>query len=288
MPQELISRKTRTEFCEHLVGWTLRTIRNEFDAADIGCNEDFHPNVSGERRNLVLQYYATLKFDSRVDVRKLLRAYEGILNSEFERLDHLKRFDADGYEIKTLGTAVEKLCNLLRRDGYQYRDGRIVPLSPTASLNLLKEAAVVFNAEYLSDQVRRLEQAVESDPTHAIGAAKELVETCCYTILSERGKPALDKPDLNPLVRRTLEELKLVPDGTSNEQKGARSIKSLLGNLATISQSLAELRNLYGTGHGKDGRTKGLSARHARLAVGTATTLAVFMFDTHKERGTES
>jgi hypothetical protein len=152
-------------------------------------------------------------------------------------------------------------------------------------LHLLKEAAVLFDAEYLADQVRRLEQSVDSDPAHAIGAAKELVETCCYTILSERGKPATDKPDLLPLVRRTLEELKLVPDGITDAHKGAKSIKSLLGNLATITQSLAELRNLYGTGHGKDGKTRGLSTRHARLAVGTGTTLAVFLFDTHQERG---
>ena len=80
------------------------------------------------------------------------------------------------------------------------------------------------------------------------------------------------------------EELNLVPDGIADAQK-AKSIKSLLGNLATITQSLAELRNLYGTGHGKDGKMKGLSTRHARLAVGAATTLAVFLFDTHQERG---
>jgi hypothetical protein len=59
---------------------------------------------------------------------------------------------------------------------------------------------------------------------------------------------------------------------------------SLAPALATVSQSLAELRNLYGTGHGKGGRTKGLSPRHAKLAVGAAATLAVFLFETHKER----
>jgi hypothetical protein len=30
---------------------------------------------------------------------------------------------------------------------------------------------------------------------------------------------------------------------------------------------------------------KGLSPRHAKLAVGAAATLAVFLFDTHKDRG---
>jgi hypothetical protein len=284
MPQELISRKTRTEFCEHLVGWTLRTIRNEFDSADIACDDDYHPAVSGERRTLVLQYYHTLDLTKPGDAKKLLQAFENVLNVEMERIEALTQADPYG-ELEAIRRAADKLCKLLQRDGYQYKNGRILPLSPTASLHLLKEAAVVFNADYLADQVRRLEQAVDSDPAQAIGTAKELVETCCYTILSERGKPAADKPDLLPLVRRTLEELKLVPDGIADAQKGAKSIKSLLGNLAVITQSLAELRNLYGTGHGKDGKMKGLSTRHARLAVGAATTLAVFLFDTHQERG---
>lgn len=88
-----------------------------------------------------------------------------------------------------------------------------------------------------------------------------------------------------PLVRRTAEELQLVPDRVPDAAKGADVIKKLLGNLAVVSQSLAELRNLYGTGHGKEGRTAGLSPRHAKLAVGAAATLAVFLFETHKERG---
>jgi hypothetical protein len=76
----------------------------------------------------------------------------------------------------------------------------------------------------------------------------------------------------------------LVPDGIKDEVKGAKSVKAILGNLSTIVQGLAELRNLYGTGHGKEGSTKGLAARHAKLAVGAAITLADFLFDTHENR----
>jgi hypothetical protein len=59
--------------------------------------------------------------------------------------------------------------------------------------------------------------------------------------------------------------------------------KRLLSNLGTIGNGLAELRGLYGTGHGKHGKTAELSARHAKLAVGAAATLATFLFETHKE-----
>jgi hypothetical protein len=65
--------------------------------------------------------------------------------------------------------------------------------------------------------------------------------------------------------------------------RGSDIIKRLLSNLGTIGNGLAELRGLYGTGHGKHAKTGGLTARHAKLAVGAATTLATFLFDTHKD-----
>ena len=48
-----------------------------------------------------------------------------------------------------------------------------------------------------------------------------------------------------------------------------------------------ELRNLYGTGHGRDGRFIGLKPRHAKLAVGAAATLGTFLLETHLERTLE-
>ena len=40
----------------------------------------------------------------------------------------------------------------------------------------------------LAEQIRRMKDSVETDPSLAIGTAKELIETCCKTILAERGQ----------------------------------------------------------------------------------------------------
>lgn len=152
-----------------------------------------------------------------------------------------------------------------------------------ASLDPLKEHAKVLNANHLAEQIRRMEASIETDPSLAIGTAKELVETCCKTILAERGKPVVGTPDVSTLTKQTLRELKLVPEGVPDAVRGADVIKRLLSNLGTIGNGLAELRGLYGTGHGKHGSTTGLGVRHAKLAVGAAATLVVFLFETHKE-----
>lgn len=159
-------------------------------------------------------------------------------------------------------------------------------LAGTPSLDSLREQATILNATHLAEQTRRMEASVESDPSLAIGTAKELIETCCKTILAQRGKPVTGAPDISTLTKQTLKELRLVPEGIPDAARGAEVIKRLLSNLGTIGNGLAELRGLYGTGHGKHGSATGLGARHAKLAVGAAATLVVFLFETHQETRT--
>jgi hypothetical protein len=160
------------------------------------------------------------------------------------------------------------------------------PLLVGAGLSIAsaRTVATALDAGYITQQITRMESAVESDPELAVGTAKEFVETVCKTILHERGVAYSEGEDFPKLVRMTLKELKLAPDDIPNHAKASETIRILLQNFATIANGLAELRNPYGTGHGKEARSKGLRARHARLAVGAASTLAVFLFETHMER----
>ena len=267
MTQDLISKKTRYEFREFLVSWTLREIEMEFDAADIECS-DVDPGTSGQRRTLVEQYYHTLDFTKWDDVKKLLKAYEGIITTI---VDHSPD-DA------------KRLLRYLERDGFVYVDSRIQPAAATPSSMGLRSVANELDADEISRQISRIEGSVDSDPALALGTAKELIETCCKTILKERGVAVPANVDVPKLVKAALRELKLVPENIPSSAKGARTIKRILSNLATVPQGLAELRNLYGSGHGRDGKAKGILPRHARLAAGAAITLSQFLFDTHNDR----
>jgi hypothetical protein len=161
---------------------------------------------------------------------------------------------------------------------------RRVQLSVESNIADLKQKFKGTDTNYVLGQITRMESAVDNDPGLAIGTAKELIETICKTILSERGQILNGNPDLPKLVKQTVKELKLTPDDIPNEAKAADNIKVLLSNLATITNGIAELRNSYGTGHGKEAKAKGLGSRHAKLAVGAASTLAVFLLETHNER----
>jgi hypothetical protein len=183
----------------------------------------------------------------------------------------------------------------LRPDGFQLVErtrvsgrpvyvGRYVGIGATPGLNSAREALAGTDPGYVAQQITRMDAAVVNDPTLAIGTAKELVETCCKTILTDRGVAFSKNADLPELVKLTSKELELTPDDIPEKSKAADTIKRLLSNLATITHGVAELRNHYGTGHGKAAGSKGLQSRHAKLAVGAASTLAVFLAETHNER----
>jgi len=281
MAGELIGKKTRYAFREHLVGWVLRDIEMEFDAAYVRCDSAYEPPCSGQRRSLVERYYHSVDFTDWKDVRKILKVYENVLvRLEDEIRDPAGRsVDAEGPK-KSLGSLVRSL----ERDGFRYENGHVVHRDQVAGLPGVQQAAAALDAPELHRQLARLSAAAVDDPGLAIGTAKELVETTCKTILHARGVTFDESADITELVKLTRKELGLVSDGVPSAAKGSDVIRRLLSNLGSVAQGLAELRNLYGTGHGKTGKAKGLSARHARLAVGSAATLATFLLETHDER----
>jgi hypothetical protein len=275
--------RTRQAFRDNMVGWVLRQITDAFDAARINCDLQFTPNVTGQRRSLVEQYYHTVDWNDATQVRQVLEVFESVLQRQEAILEM-----ASEWEGKAAKDELKKLIWHLENDGFKWSNGSIVAISHGPHLSAIKKAAVVFDAEHLTDQIRRMEESVEKDPALAIGTAKELIETTCKTILAARGRTISGNPDIPALTKETLKALRLVPEGIPDAARGTDVIKRLLSNLGTIGNNLSELRGMYGTGHGRHGAAVGLKARHARLAVGSAATLATFLFETHQEPVTES
>jgi len=183
----------------------------------------------------------------------------------------------------------------LRQDGWELVEeeriagrprfvARRAGLAGCRSVSRARTVADALDAGWMQKEIERLEVAVEADPALAIGTAKDLVETCCKSILTRQGVEFSKKVTLPELTKLLTKELKLVPEGIPDEAKGADAIRMLLRNLTTITQYLSEIRGLYGSGHGRDGRHRGLEPRHARLAVGAAVAFIDFVSDTYHQR----
>jgi hypothetical protein len=283
MMADLISKKTRVELREYFVGTTLREIEMEFDSADVPFDEDYEPPESGQRRCLVEKYYHAVNWKKWSDVRKILTVYENILVKLEDESEKSYGFSTHG-NFEWAEKNFKALKKWIERDGFEYNDGKLNPVGKHHGLDHISDTVNRFDLPELHRQIQRMQAAVEDDPGLAIGTAKELVESVCKTILEQRNIQFAEDLEIGSLVKESRKALGLIPESIPNSAKGAESIRRLLSNLGNVAQGLGELRNLYGTGHGKGGSMKGLSSRHARLAVGASATLCTFLFETHLER----
>lgn len=279
---EIISPKTRLEFREYFVSTSVARVDDAFALAGIPCREEFEPPLTGARRSRVEQYYVNLDFSRQSDAHRVLVVYEHVLDDLEHQVAH-----GDDYSKQYATSTLDSLLRCVRRDGFHWVDGHLVPAAKKSQLRDLHDAITAVNAPEFAQQLARLRQAVDDDPGLAIGTAKEILETTCKTILEDEGVSFDAGSDLPELLKATRKKLKLLPDDIPQAAKGAATIKRLLSSLGQIGSGLAELRNLYGSGHGRSARSKGLSTRHARLAVGAVATLVQFLFDTHRERRTQ-
>lgn len=252
--------------------------RFENVAGDIWQHRINNPNDWEDDWIFTDSRFNLLKCDDEIFLSFLCEMLHPVVRNDPQETEQLRQWFnelliSDGYEI------IERS----KISGHSVYTGRRKVEGVPLGVNLAKRNDV-FNAEYLSRQVNRIEAAISYDPDLAIGTSKELVETCCKTILQERGVEFDEKWELTKVVKETYKQLKLTPDDIPESAKAAEIVKRLLSNLATVTQGLAELRNSYGTGHGKSAKVKGLTPRHARLAAGAATALAVFLFETHEAR----
>jgi len=263
MARDIISKATRKEFREWLVGSYLREIDDIFEAAGVKCDQAYESPVNGQRRSLVEQYYHSVDWTDRESVGRVISAYEYIL-------------------INTPADKRSVYENLLLRDGFRFDGARIVRVQDeVVSAEQLSEIAESLDLDIIYDHVARLRGSVADDPALAIGTAKELLESICRGISAKCGVTLDGKEDIPLLVKHCLKSLKMAREDIAEDRKGAAARKQIASGLASACQGIAELRNVCGTGHGRGPNASKAFARDARLAVGTATTLAVFLAEVY-------
>ncbi|WP_237059633.1 abortive infection family protein [Loktanella sp. M215] len=180
----------------------------------------------------------------------------------------------------------------LRADGWELVEDAIIDGRPAyvpqlkvhalgGSVQRIKAVAATLNSDTLYEDLRRLERIGDSEPGEAIALAKEIVESCCKLILDDRRVEYSEKAEIPELLKLLRNEIKIMTDGIDESARGANEIIGILTSLGNIAHSLAPLRNAYGKGHGRGREFKGLQPRHARLAIGAASTFVDFVLDRH-------
>lgn len=267
MTRDLISKTTRNEFRELLVGYTLREIEMTFDAGGLTPRADYQPTVSGQRRGLVEAYYANLDFSSRSDVKKLLPVYQEIIENLTQAADR----QPNGDHVAT----INGLLRRMERDGFRYEGGRFasdalnVVTADAPSLVQLTEASIQEHLEKARQKI------VNADPAGAIANAYTLVEEFLKQLLRKTGIVCNENEgDIRALYKLLAEPLHLAPKGDSLEGY----LKAILEGLQRQIGGLFELANKASDRHA---RKYNPAPHHARLAVNVAFTLCEFLLESY-------
>lgn len=261
-----LSKGTIRALLDEFAGsWTVRTIEDAFtDTGIVPVPEGDAPQEQGVRRTTARQYLQSLDLTNPRDCLKLMPVFEQALE------------DMTGWDGKP-DPSHTRLLDRLRRDGFERRpDGAI---RPTTAVMLAPLPTAQVDEDVLREHLARLERGLEDDPAVVIGSSKELIESVCKLVLQRLAIEYDETDDVPALVKTTLKALKLHPEALAPTAPAGEAVKRILGSLASMAVGVAELRNKIGTGHGRGVSFK-LSARHAHLAAGAATTFTRLLLET--------
>jgi hypothetical protein len=132
----------------------------------------------------------------------------------------------------------------------------------------------------VNGKINTMTYSIHKDTDLAIGTAKELLETTCKSILRQKSGIINSDWTLPQLLKATTNSLDFANKKASDPEK---AIKQILSGITSIVQGVGELRNGYGTGHGKDADLKGLEVKYAKLMVGVVSEIAILYLATKGE-----
>jgi hypothetical protein len=227
---------------------SLAAIHRLFASEGFGVPDDYELPDSSQRRSLVAEYLEHIDTADFDQVRRLLRVYDAGLH-EFD------------HAVPRPGRTAEALLRSLERDGVEISDNRIV--IPDVELGTVAFALNDYpllgthDIGAIREHLRRIERGIQEDPGAAISSSKELLETVCRLILNAEA----------------------IPESSKGSEASQRALRSLV----TCVQSLAELRNQVGLGHGRTRRNPSLR-RHAQLAFNATRTVGEFLLQTWHAR----
>lgn len=143
-----------------------------------------------------------------------------------------------------------------------------------------------FSSDYMNQQIDLMMKMCDENPTEAIGKSKELIESCCKTIIESLNENVSSSESVGKLIRRTFNLLNITNQNIEMDSIEKKLISQIIGNLNGLSSGIVELRNHYGSGHGHSSKFNGLTKRHADLSVGASITLVRYLWDTFFQKNT--
>ncbi|MBA3629907.1 MAG: abortive infection family protein [Actinobacteria bacterium] len=277
-----LSRRSRAKFADLCATWgTVRSIENVYSAHGFELPSDFEPADGGMRRSVCAAAEAGTDLTDPVVCDHLLRVYLDGIDDWGRRSTTFSPVSSSDED--PLVPEARALVRSLQRDGAPVGDEANLVLGTAPVMLAIERFDRLGEPKVLLDHLHRIDASTGSDPAAAIGSAKELAESTFKFVLDDYSVTYQRNASLMDLYKLVATALALTRESVPASAKGSQAAHKVLQNMATAIQSLAELRNELGLGHGRTASSPAL-ARHARLAANAARTVVEFVLETWHER----
>lgn len=133
-------------------------------------------------------------------------------------------------------------------------------------------------------EIARALPSLQEDPEDAVTAACSLIEAVCRSILLELGQPLPARKDIDGLLKAVQEPLDLSPGRTDLPSEIEQDVRQILGGLTSVAKGVGALRTHGGDAHGREKGFRRIDSRIARLALNSASSIALFLIETWERK----
>ncbi|MFO7459990.1 MAG: abortive infection family protein [Desulfatiglandales bacterium] len=126
----------------------------------------------------------------------------------------------------------------------------------------------------INDEFERALRNMETNPREAISAACNVLESVCKTYIEDEGLEMPKKKDLQSVWNVVRKDLGFDPSNIED-----RDLQEILSGLLAVVNGVGALRTHGSSAHGQGRLRYRLQARHARLAIHAAHTIAAFVIE---------
>jgi hypothetical protein len=173
----------------------------------------------------------------------------------------------------------EKISKVLAQCELQYlKGGKIVGTLGSPS-RTLEEFIREKNISSIDTEFNRALTNVELNPREAVSAASNILESICKVYIEEENLERPTKQDIKPIWTIVRKDLGFDPAMVEDQD-----LQTVLSGMISIVEGIGALRTHASSAHGAGKKSYKLEPRHARLAIHSAHTVALFILETWSKK----
>lgn len=173
----------------------------------------------------------------------------------------------------------ERISMVLAQCELQYIKGGKVVGALGAPSRTLEEFIKDRDLVSIDAEFSRALSNVEANPREAVSAASNILESVCKVYISEEGMDVPSKQDLKSVWTAVRKHLGFNPSTIEDQD-----LQQILSGLISITEGIGALRTHASSAHGAGKKSYKLEPRHARLAIHSAHTVALFILESWRKK----